>query len=90
MNGEQFSQLDERLRGIETNSSATHQQLSNLNERLEKVEDHVDQIRLSLAEKKGEEKEAKKHAAQHGRRAGLIGGGIVSIIVTAISKWFFG
>ena len=87
--------LDERLRDIETQVAVGAQQLRDhteqdmtqfdrLNERFDSLDENLDEVRLYLAERKGEEKAAAK--------TGALSGGIVSAaffgIAQGIRSWF--
>jgi len=82
MNGDEWKRLDERLRSIETHFSASIENQKNVNNRLQNVEARLDEVRLALAEKKGEEKEAAKQGGKWGAFWGAVSGAVI-----LIAKW---
>jgi hypothetical protein len=89
MNGEQWTQLDARLREIEQTYAALDQKMEDDDEWKEKISEFVDEIRIELATKRGAEEEIAKNASWVGGKSGGIVGGIVSGIIIGAKAIFF-
>ncbi len=82
MNGEEWRRLDDRLREIETTTAVTADKVDRIAEQSEDLNELVDEIRIHMAERKGEEKQLVKQS----RVSGGVTGGIVSGALFGITQ----
>jgi len=84
MNGEEWRQLDNRLRKIETTGAVTSERVENMVASFDELDELVDEIRLALAERKGAEEQIRKES----RVSGGITGGVVSAAFFGLTQGF--